>query len=294
MKKVGVLGSINTDFMVTTQTLPVEGETVKGTSFSVQFGGKGANKAVALSRLGIKVEMFGAVGDDDFSKRCVSNLEKEKVDTRFIKKFRNQMGGVANVSSSNKTNMIVVIPGANQLLDAAYVEKLTNEVKTCDLVVADLEVPQPIVVKMSEICKENGVKFVINPSPVMKFTKKMLINSDYIVVNEVEVKNMPGYKNDKQVLELYRGRLILTMGKLGAYIFDGTNVKRIPAEKSKVVDTTGAGDAFLGGFIYAILEGKGLEESVKFANGCAACKISKLGALVGMPKLSEVKKYIKN
>ncbi len=292
MKKVGVLGSINTDFFATAKTLPVEGETVNGSSFSVQFGGKGANKAVALARLGLMVDMFGAVGDDDFSKRCLANLTKEKVDVRGVKKFRGQMGGVANVVSSDKTNMIVSIPGANQLVDLQYIEKMTTEIKSCNLVVADLEVPQPVVTRASEICKQNGVKFVLNPSPVMKFTKKLLSNSDYIIVNEVEIKNLPGYKNDKQVLELYKGRLILTMGKLGAYIFDGHDVKRIPAPKVKVVDTTGAGDSFLGGFIYALLEDKSLEECVKFANNCAGAKLSKVGAQTGMPKISEVRKFL--
>lgn len=293
MSKVGVFGSINTDFVSTTgKVLPREGETIQGNSFSTQFGGKGANKAVALARLGANVVMFGAVGDDEFSKRCLANLEKEKVCTKYVKKVRGQMGGIANIFSSDKTNMIVVAPGANLSVDISYIDKIEKEIKSCDLVVADLEVPQPAVVYMSEICKKHGVKFVLNPSPIMKFNKKMLKNSDLVVVNEVEIKNLPGYKNDAQILEEYSSRLILTKGKEGALIFDGQNVKKLPALKSPVVDTTGAGDTFLGGLIVSSLAGKDLEEAVKFANICAGLKISKLGAQTGMPKLSEVKKYI--
>ncbi len=292
MKKVGVFGSINTDFVATTEkALPREGETVSGESFSTQYGGKGANKAVALARLGANVVMFGAVGDDEFSKRCTFNLDKEKVQTKFIKRIRGEMGGIANIFSSNKTNMIVVVPGANHMLDVAYVDKIENEIKSCDLVVADLEIPQAVVLYMSEICKKHNVKFVLNPSPIMKFNKKLLKNSDYIVVNEVEIKHLPGYKNDKQILEQYKGRLILTKGKQGAYIFENGEVKKLSAIKTSVVDTTGAGDCFLGGLIVSLLDDKELSESVKLANICAGLKISKLGAQTGMPKLSEVKKY---
>lgn len=293
MNKVGVFGSINTDFVSTTgKKLPREGETIQGNSFSTQFGGKGANKAVALARLGVGVVMFGAVGDDEFSKRCLANLEKEKVCTKFVKKVRGQMGGIANIFSSDKTNMIVVAPGSNLDADIAYIDKIEKEIKTCDLIVADLEVPQASVVYLSEVCKKHGVKFVINPSPIMKFNKKMFDNASLVVVNEVEIKNLPGFKNEGQILKAYNGRLILTKGKDGAFIFDGEDVKRFAALKSPVVDTTGAGDTFLGGLIVSTLGGKDLEEAIKFANICAGLKISKLGAQTGMPKLSEVKKYM--
>lgn len=294
MKKVGVFGSISTDFVATTQALPNDGETVVGDSFSTQFGGKGANKAVALSRLGKQVVMFGAVGDDEFSRRALANLKQEKVDVKYVKRLRRQVGGIATIFSSQKTNMIVMVPGANGEIDEKYLKNVENEIKKCDCIVAELEVPQQAVLFLSQLCKKHNIKFVLNPSPIMRYNKELLKNADLIVVNETEVKKLPGFKSQKQILTEYQGRLILTMGKRGAYIYDDGDVVRIPAVDVAVVDTTGAGDAFLGGLIDAILEGAKLKPAVEFANVCAALKISKLGAQTGLPTIREVRKFLQN
>ena len=163
MKKVGVFGSISTDFVATTQVLPNDGETVVGDSFSTQFGGKGANKAVALSRLGKQVVMFGAVGDDEFSRRALANLKQEKVDVKYVKRLRKQVGGIATIFSSQKTNMIVMVPGANGEIDEKYLKDVENEIKKCDCIVAELEVPQQAVLFLSQLCKKHNIKFVEAP-----------------------------------------------------------------------------------------------------------------------------------
>lgn len=292
MKKVGVLGSISTDFVAATNVLPKESETIVGKSFSTQFGGKGANKAVALSRLGKQVVMFGAVGDDEFSRRALANLKEERVDVKHVKKLRGEIGGIATIFSSQKTNMIVMVPGANNAVDEEYLQKIENEIKKCDCIVAELEVPQQAVLFVSQICKKNNIKFILNPSPIMKFDKTLLDNADLIVVNETEIKHLPNFKSQKQALIDYAGRLVLTVGKRGAYVYEDGEIVHLPAVDTPVVDTTGAGDAFLGGLIDALLEGAKLKNAVEFANVCAGLKVSKLGAQTGMPTIKEVKTFL--
>lgn len=292
MKKVGVLGSISTDFVATTNVLPKESETIVGKSFSTQFGGKGANKAVALSRLGKQVVMFGAVGDDEFSRRALANLKEERVDVKHVKKLRGEIGGIATIFSSQKTNMIVMVPGANNAVDEEYLQKIENEIKKCDCIVAELEVPQQAVLFVSQICKKNNIKFILNPSPIMKFDKTLLDNADLIVVNETEIKHLPNFKSQKQALIDCAGRLVLTVGKRGAYVYEDGEIVHLPAVDTPVVDTTGAGDAFLGGLIDALIEGAKLKNAVEFANVCAGLKVSKLGAQTGMPTIKEVKTFL--
>lgn len=292
MKKVGVLGSISTDFVATTNVLPKESETIVGKSFSTQFGGKGANKAVALSRLGKQVVMFGAVGDDEFSRRALANLKEERVDVKHVKKLRGEIGGIATIFSSQKTNMIVMVPGANNAVDEEYLQKIENEIKKCDCIVAELEVPQQAVLFVSQICKKNNIKFILNPSPIMKFDKTLLNNADLIVVNETEIKHLPNFKSQKQALIDCAGRLVLTVGKRGAYVYEDGEIVHLPAVDTPVVDTTGAGDAFLGGLIDALIEGAKLKNAVEFANVCAGLKVSKLGAQTGMPTIKEVKTFL--
>lgn len=292
MKKVGVLGSISTDFVATTNVLPKESETIVGQSFSTQFGGKGANKAVALSRLGKQVVMFGAVGDDEFSRRALANLKEERVDVKHVKKLRGEIGGIATIFSSQKTNMIVMVPGANNAVDEEYLQKIENEIKKCDCIVAELEVPQQAVLFVSQICKKNNIKFILNPSPIMKFDKTLLDNADLIVVNETEIKHLPNFKSQKQALIDCAGRLVLTVGKRGAYVYEDGEIVHLPAVDTPVVDTTGAGDAFLGGLIDALIEGSKLKNAVEFANVCAGLKVSKLGAQTGMPTIKEVKTFL--
>lgn len=292
MKKVGVLGSISTDFVATTNVLPKESETIVGKSFSTQFGGKGANKAVALSRLGKQVVMFGAVGDDEFSRRALANLKEERVDVKHVKKLGGEIGGIATIFSSQKTNMIVMVPGANNAVDEEYLQKIENEIKKCDCIVAELEVPQQAVLFVSQICKKNNIKFILNPSPIMKFDKTLLDNADLIVVNETEIKHLPNFKSQKQALIDCAGRLVLTVGKRGAYVYEDGEIVHLPAVDTPVVDTTGAGDAFLGGLIDALIEGAKLKNAVEFANVCAGLKVSKLGAQTGMPTIKEVKTFL--
>lgn len=294
--RVGVIGSINTDIVCNTDNLPQIGETVIGKDFLISFGGKGANEAVASSRLGASVNLLGCVGDDMFSKNAIAHLQSEGVHITAVKQVKNVQGGIANIVVSNKNNQIIVIPGANNLVDEKYVKKYASRIKECSIVGGQFEIPIEALVLTSKICVDNGIKFVLNPSPIKQYPAKLFDNATYVIVNEIEIKTIAGYvdKDPYKVLKLYPNKLILTCGSNGVYYSNGTSLIHIEAINVDTIDTTGAGDTFLGAFMVAINNGMILNDAIIFANICAGLKTTKLGAQTGMPKLNEVKKYIKS
>ena len=293
--RVGVIGSINTDIVCQTEKLPQVGETVMGETFNIMFGGKGANEAVAAARVGASVNLLGCVGDDMFSRNAIANLQLEGVHITAVKQLKNTKGGIANIVVSNKNNQIIVIPGANQKVDTAYVKKYANRLKECNIVGGQFEIPLDSLLLASRICKENNIKFVLNPSPIKAYPKELFENATYVIVNELELKEVPGYneKEPYKLLEKHPNKIIVTKGGEGAFFHDGQKLVNVPAAKVKVLDTTGAGDTFLGTFMVAINAGLNMFDAITFANICAGLKTQKLGAQTGMPKLDEVKKYIK-
>lgn len=293
--RVGVIGSINTDIVCQTEKLPQVGETVMGETFNILFGGKGANEAVAAARLGESVNLLGCVGDDMFSKNAIANLHTEGVHITAVKQIKGVKGGIANIVVSNKNNQIIVIPGANSLVDKKYVTKYSSRIKECSILGGQFEIPLDSLLLASQICVKNGIKFVLNPSPIQKYPKELFNNATFVVVNELELKEIDGY-NEKQpyaLLEKHPNKIILTKGAEGAFFHNGTTLVNCPAAKVKALDTTGAGDTFLGSFMVAINKGMEMQDAVTFANICAGLKTQKLGAQTGMPTLDEVKKYIK-
>lgn len=295
MSKIGVVGSINTDLVVTTNALPKIGETITGEEFRICFGGKGCNEAVASARLGAKVNLFSAIGDDLFSQNILSHLKEEKVCTKGIKKLRGISGGIANITVSNKNNQIIVIPGANAMVDKNHILKQEKAILECGIIGGMFEVPIESLLTANRICKEHNIKFVLNPSPIKDYPFELFENSSYVIVNEVEIEKVRGYNPLKpfDVLTKYPNKLILTKGGDGCFYSDGEKVINIPAINVKVIDTTGAGDTFLGSFMVAINKGLEIGEALTFANICAGLKTTVLGAQTGMPTLNKVLAYIK-
>lgn len=293
--KIGVVGSINTDLVVTTRTLPKVGETVTGDEFKICFGGKGCNEAVAAARLGAKVNLFSAVGEDLFSQNILAHLDSENVSLTGIKKIKGMTGGIANITVCNKNNQIIVVPGTNALVDTTHILAHKKEILECGIIGGMFEIPIETLVETSKICKENNIKFVLNPSPVKEYPLELFENATYVIVNEMEIEKVNGYnpKNPTEVLLKFPNKLILTKGADGCYYSDGKKVLHIPAIKVQVVDTTGAGDTFLGSFMFAINNGLKIEEALTFANICAGLKTTILGAQTGMPKIEKVLTYIK-
>ncbi len=292
--RIGVVGSINTDLVIKTKVLPEVGETVTGEDFVISFGGKGANEAVAAARLGASVNLLSCVGDDMFSRNVIAHLQNEGVHITAVKQLKDCPGGIASIVVSNKNNQIIVVPGANAFVNREYVEKYSSRILECAIVGGQFEIPVDALLYVSQLCKENNIKFVLNPSPIKAFPKELFDNATYVIVNEVEIKEIEGYDDQSPLalLSKYQGKLILTRGGEGCFLDAGEGVINVPAINVDVVDTTGAGDTFLGSFMVAINNGMNLTDAVRFANISAGLKTTKLGAQTGMPTLEEVKKYI--
>lgn len=296
-KRIGVVGSINTDLVINTDILPKVGETIVGKDFMIAYGGKGSNEAVACARLGESVNLLSCVGGDMFSKNNIAHLQEEGVHITAVKQLKSQMGGIASIVVSNKNNQIIVIPGSNSKINAEYIKKYTSRLKECSIVGTQFEIPIETVLETSRVCKDNNIVFVLNPSPTKDYPIEIFNNATFVIVNELEIADIKGYNKNKpyDLLSKFPNKLILTKGKDGCYFNNGKETINIPAIKNiDIVDTTGAGDTFLGAFMVGINNNMTINNALLFANICAGLKTTKLGAQTGMPTLKEVKQYIKN
>lgn len=292
MVKVNVVGSINTDFVFTSLNLPKPSETIMGKEFNINYGGKGANASVAASRLGAKVKLFGAIGDDIFSKENLKNLKSQKVDVSGVIVCSGTVGGAAGINVGSGTNSITVVSGANLCCDKAFIETNLQNILSANVVATQLETNLQGVKYLIDECYKNKTTLVFNPSPIIPLSETLLKKCGYIIVNEVEITMLPNYESNEQLLSHYNGKLILTTGSSGVYYYDN-GVKHINSLKVKAVNTTGAGDTFLAAFCVAIGSGKNVGEACSYANVCAGLKVTKQGTQTGMPTKTEVDKYLK-
>ncbi len=290
MGKVVVVGSINVDMVFTSDIRPKAGETVLGNTFSLIPGGKGANQAVAASKLGADSVMIGCVGLDTNGNFAIDNLNSVNVNTDFIDTVHEVPTGVANIIVAENDNSIIVIPGANYEVNNAMIDKYRDVILSADIVLLQLEIPQEAVEYTLDLCKSNNVKVLLNPAPAVELSSSMIENATYITPNEHELKIILGKDCDtEEEMKKYPNKLIVTLGAKGVKYFDGNEFKLIPSYKVEVVDTTGAGDTFCGALAAALVNGYNLEDAIKFANKAAAYSITKLGAQSGMPTLEQLK-----
>lgn len=290
MGKVVVVGSINVDMVFTSDIRPKAGETVLGNTFSLIPGGKGANQAVAASKLGADSVMIGCVGRDANGDFAIDNLNSVNVGTDCIDVARDVPTGVANIIVAENDNSIIVIPGANYEVNNAIIDKYRDIILSADIVLLQLEIPKETVEYTLELCKSNNVKVLLNPAPAVELSSSMIENAMYITPNEHELKTILGKDCDTEVeMKKYPNKLIVTLGAKGVKYFDGNEMKLVPSYKVEVVDTTGAGDTFSGALAAALVRGDNLEDAIKFANKAAAYAITKLGAQSGMPTLEQLK-----
>lgn len=287
--KIAVVGSVNMDLVTITARLPKMGETLTGQQFIMNPGGKGANQAVAAARLGAQVQMIGCVGKDNFGDSLIQHLQKEGVDVTNVEPVT-ESTGTATIVVSDNDNSIIVVPGANQQVTAAFVESKREVIANSDILILQLEIPLEGVQKAVEIAKENDVIIILNPAPICDLPVELLEKVTYLTPNEHEhaqlIRNM-----DEKVI---KDKVILTKGSQGVSLFQDDEQVDIPAYKINVVDTTGAGDSFNGGLAYALGKGLSLIEACKFGNAVAALSTMKLGAQSGMPMKDEVEAFIKN
>ncbi len=298
MKKIIVIGSSNTDMVIKTDKIPIPGETVIGGIFLMNPGGKGANQAVAASRLGGKVTFVAKIGDDLFGSQTTKFLKKEGIDTSYIVKDSELPSGIALITvDSEGENSIVVAPGSNHNL---LVEDIDSDILTGEkynVMLIQLEIPLMTVEYAVLTAAESGIKVILNPAPAQKLHDYLLRHVWLITPDEIEAEILTGIKVHNQATAdtaatylLRKGvkNVIITMGAEGAYIKSENFTEMFPGIKVKAVDTTAAGDVFNGALSVATAEGKGLREAVIFANKAASICVTRMGAQASAPYREEI------
>lgn len=296
MSKLLVVGSISTDFVVETKREPKVGETIFGETFQTNFGGKGANQAVAAARLGAEVEMFGSVGSDEFGKRLLNNLKCNNIGVDHVQIVKESPSGSAVITVMNGNNTIIYVAGANDAYTPECLfqnQQQLNMLKQRDMVIVQNELPQATIEKLINHSYQNRIPVLYNPAPARKLPEKLMEFITFLTPNETEFQEMFPGQSISEMIEKYPNKLIVTLGQNGAQFHDGNKIITVPAvEIEHVVDTTGAGDTFNGAFAVAYMEGRTVEECVRFANKAAAISIQKPGAQNGMPTKEEIKELL--
>ena len=290
MKKVAVIGSINVDMVVKSNRRPMSGETIFGEDFSIHPGGKGANQAVAIARLGGDVKMLGCVGDDLYGKEMIKNLRRNGVDADHVKRIEGVTTGIASINVAENDNSIIVVKSANNFVDRTYIDSVINEIVEADYVLLQYEIPIDTVEYVIEICHEKQIKVIVNPAPYQEISPDTIERIDFIIPNEHEAAKMfHGNGDIDHILKKYPGKIIVTLGHNGAAYNDGNSNVYIPAiDDVTIVDTTGAGDTFAGAFTKRLADGGDTKAAIMFAQIASGLSIEKFGAQEGMPSMAEV------
>ena len=288
---IGVIGSISTDFVVTTNRVPKQGETVYGQAFETTFGGKGANQAVAAARLGGQVQMFGCVGGDQFGQETKANLARNGVDVTAVKTIENTTTGSAHITVFEGDNAIVYVPGANQEVTVDYLKSVETDLLACTYFVIQNEIPMPSIQYLIDLAEARDIKVTYDPAPFIEIDKAYLEKVDYLLPNETEAKEMFGDLETGALLGQYPAQLLVTMGGDGVRYHDGEMAVHVPAIKGNVVDTTGAGDTFSGAFTVALSKGNSLADAIQFASIAGSLSVQKFGAQGGMPTIDALKTH---
>ncbi|WP_044206785.1 ribokinase [Flammeovirga sp. OC4] len=296
-KKIIVIGSSNTDLVVRSPRLPKAGETIMGTTFFQNQGGKGANQAVAAARLGGEVTFVANVGYDDYGNKAIASYEKEGINTAFINKVDASTGMAMINVDDNAENCIVVVPGANDTLSNTHIDAVASRFNTSTIVLLQLEVPLPTIEYAVSMAKSNGARIILNPAPAKSISDNTLKLVDIITPNETELELLTGIKvGDKsslvEAVNLLHDKgiptVIVTLGANGCFVSDGETQEYYSAPKVHAIDTTAAGDVFNGALTTALSIGKTLEEGVQFALKAASISVTKNGAQESIPTLSEL------
>lgn len=291
-KKILVIGSLNMDLVTQVKHTPRVGETVTGRGLIYNPGGKGANQAVAMGKLGADVTMVGMVGDDSSGIELKDNLVAMNVHDK-VDIVTDIPTGIAMIMvNDNADNSIVVIEGANGKLEPKMIQNSWFD--DMDILVMQLEVPMETVSKCMALARESGLFTVLNPAPAKVLSKELLNNLDLLVVNETEFETLSGteFKDPQDLAHGYEmlgvKSIVLTLGENGAWYFDGDQLLHVPAYKVKAVDTTAAGDSFIGGLMTKISKGSSMKEALEFATEVAAFTVTRLGAQKSLPTLEEL------
>ena len=299
MSKVVVVGSYVVDLMSRTPHLPKPGETVLGGPFQMGPGGKGGNQATAAARSGSEVTFVTKLGDDVFGREALKHFTNENVNIDYIKVDPDQATGAALIEVDEKgENSIVVALGACGTITEAEVVEAEEKIKGADIVLLQLETSIEAIVTTVKLASNHGVPVILNPAPYQEFPREILRDVAYITPNETEDCELTGIEVTDERTALTAAKMIhglgvstviITLGSKGAYLYTGgDNGEFVPSFTVEAVDTTGAGDAFNGGFAHAISKGYSVKDAMKFANAVAALSVTKIGTAPAMPYKHEV------
>lgn len=305
-KPIIVVGSINTDLVAVTKRLPAVGETVIGSVFQIHPGGKGANQAVAIARLGYPVHLIGRLGNDTFGAELRTYLENSGVDITGVSTSDGASGVAVIVVSARGENSIVLAPGANAKVTPEDIDANISILRTAGLVLAQLEIPLETVEYLAQVCAREGVPLILDPAPAMELPSGIFKDIAWFTPNQTEAAFYLGHNRNgssphppaEMAMTLQSmgcSGVVLKMGADGTYLGpQGGSGSLVPAFSVEAIDTTAAGDAFNAGFATGLMLGKSPLDSAVFAAAVAAISVTRTGAQPSMPNMAEVEEFIKN
>ena len=305
MKTAGnlvVLGSINADHILNLETFPTPGETVTGNQYQVAFGGKGANQAVAAGRSGANIAFIACTGDDDTGERVRKQLASDNIDVAPVSVVEGESTGVALIFvNAEGENVIGIHAGANAALTTERVEAQRAIISGADALLMQLESPVESVLAAAKIAHENHTTVVLNPAPARVLSDELLALVDIITPNETEAEKLTGIRveNDDDAARAARalhdkgiGTVIITLGSRGVWVSANGEGRRVPGFKVKAIDTIAAGDTFNGALVTALLEGRAMDEAIRFAHAAAAIAVTRKGAQPSVPWRKEIDEFL--
>lgn len=305
MKTAGnlvVLGSINADHILNLESFPAPGETVTGSQYQVAFGGKGANQAVAAGRSGANIAFIACTGDDDTGERVRKQLASDNIDIAPVSVVAGESTGVALIFvNAEGENVIGIHAGANAALTTERVEAQRAIIAGAEALLMQLESPVESVLAAANIAHENHTTVVLNPAPARVLSDELLALVDIITPNETEAEKLTGIRveNDDDAARAARalhdkgiGTVIITLGSRGVWASVNGEGRRVPGFKVKAIDTIAAGDTLNGALVTALLEGKSMDDAIRFAHAAAAIAVTRKGAQPSVPWRKEIDEFL--
>jgi ribokinase len=301
--QIAVIGSNMVDLITYTNSLPKAGETLEAPDFAIGCGGKGANQAVAAAKLGGNVMMISKVGDDLFAPNTVANLQQQGVDTRYVTTAPGTSSGVAPIFVDDQSqNRILIIKGANQQLKPADIDDAAEALTSCKLMILQLEIPLETVYYAIDFARQHNIKVILNPAPaVADLDIQYACKCDFFMPNETELEILTGMpvSTDEEVQLagqslLKRGlkNLIITLGSRGSLWMTGDDLHHVAPTPVKAVDTSGAGDAFIGCFAYELVKTGDIAEAMSQASAYAACSVTGRGTQRSYPDADSFQRFL--